>query len=209
MARSFLVAALLWAAACAPAAGLPSRQADLAGLITNVGDGTGTILVEESRDPSTGAKASVTIDGSSRIWAVTGQSVTRVLPDVLRVGASVRVWFDGPVATSYPVRGRAADIAIGTVSGAPRLDILSKGGPAVVVRVNGADAARVACNGGEAIFAADRGAFLLPWKVQVVRESDGRILLDQRVSDLPRWMLVTRNTVGISDQAIAGPRVAC
>ena len=124
----------------------------MAGLITSVGDGARTILVEELRDPNTGAKASVTIDGSTRIWAVTGQTVTRVLADVLRVGSSVRVWFDGPVATSYPVQGKAADIALATVSGAPMLDIQSKGGPAVIVRVNGVDAARVACNGGEVIF---------------------------------------------------------
>lgn len=133
-----VLAALLCAGACGPAAGPPARQADLAGLVTSVGDGTRTILVEESRDPNTGAKASVTIDSSTRIWAGTGQSVTRVLPDVLRVGASVRVWFDGPVAMSYPVQGKAADIALGTVSGALRLDIVSK----------------------VLIFAADQGAFL-------------------------------------------------
>ena len=209
MARLTVLAALLLAAACAPAAGLPARQADIAGLITSVGEGTRTILVEELRDPNTGAKASVTIGGSTRIWAVSGQTVARVMSDVLRVGASVRVWFDGPVATSYPVQGRAADIAVGTVSGAPMLDIQSKGGPAVTVRVNGVDAARVACNGGEVMFAADQRAMLLPWSVQVLRESDGRVLLDQRVSALPRWMLITQTTVGISDQAIAGPYVPC
>ena len=209
MVRLTVLATLLWAAACAPAAGLPARQADIAGLVTRVGDGTRTILVEELRDPNTGAKASVTIDGSTRIWAVSGQTVTRVVSDVLRVGASVRVWFDGPVAMSYPVQGKAADIAIGTVSGAPMLDIQSKGGPAVIARVNGVDAAHVVCNGGQLIFAADQGTMLLPWNVQVAREIDGRILLDQRVTALPRWMLITQTTVGISEQAIAGPYVAC
>ncbi len=204
-----VLVALLCAAACAPAAGLPARQADITGLVTNVGAGTRTILVEELRDPNTGAKASVTIDDSTRIWTANGQSVTRVAPDALRVGASVRVWFNGPVATSYPVQGKAADIAIAASSGVPRLDVLSKGGPTVVVRVNRVDAAHVACNGGDVIFAADQGAFLLPWNVQVVRESDGKILLDQRVTDLPRWMLVTQAAVGISEQAIAGPYVAC
>ena len=200
-----LVAVVL--AGCASST--PTRPADMAGLITSVGTGTRTILVEESRDPNTGAKASVTIDGSTRIWTVAGQTFTRVTADALRVGASVRVWFDGPVATSYPVQGKAADVAIAASSGAPRLDVLSKGGPAVVVRVNRVDAVHIACNGGETILAADQGAFLLPWNVQVVRESDGRILLDQRVSDLPRWMLVTQTMVGISDQPIAGPYVAC
>lgn len=52
------------------AASAPTRPADMAGLITNVGAGTRAILVEESRDPNTGAKASVTIDGSTRIWTV-------------------------------------------------------------------------------------------------------------------------------------------
>ncbi len=208
MRTCLLVLVALLCAACAPD-GLPARQADITGLVTSVGAGTRTILVEELRDPSAGAKASVTIDDSTRIWTVNGKTVTRVAPDALRVGASVRVWFNGPVATSYPVQGKAADIAIGAASGAPRLDVLSKGGPAVAVRVNGVDAAHVACNGGDVIFAADQGAFLLPWNVQVVRESDGKILLDQRVTDLPRWMLVTQARVGISEQAIAGPYVAC
>ena len=209
MRTCLLVLVALALGACAPAASLPARQADISGLITSLGDGARTILVEESRDPNAGAKASVTIDDSTRIWTVNGQTVTRVEPGALRVGASVRVWFNGPVATSYPVQGKAADIAIGASSGAPRLDVLSKGGPTVVVRVNGVDAAHVACNGGDVIFAADQRAFLLPWSVQVVRESDGKILLDQRVTDLPRWMLVTQAMVGISEQAIAGPYVAC
>ena len=114
-----VLVALLCAAACAPAAGLPARQADITGFITNMGAGARTILVEESRDPNTGAKAAVTIDDATRIWTVNGQTVTRVAPDTLRVGASVRVWFDGPVAMSYPVQGKAADIAIGAASGAP------------------------------------------------------------------------------------------
>jgi hypothetical protein len=190
-------------------ASAPTRPADITGLITNVGAASRTILVEESRDPSTGAKASVTIDGSTRIWTVAGGTFTRVAADALSVGSSVRVWFDGPVATSYPVQGKAADIAIAASSGAPRLDVLSKGGPAVVVRVNGVDAVHVACNGGDAIVAADQGPFLLPWNVQVLRESDGMVLLDKRITDLPRWMLVTKMNIGISDQAIAGPYVAC
>lgn len=89
LARLTVLAALLLAGACAPAAGLPARQADIAGLITSVGDGTRTMLVEEQRDPNTGPKASVTIDGSTRIWAVSGQTATRAVSDALRVGASV------------------------------------------------------------------------------------------------------------------------
>lgn len=207
MRTCLLFVVVLVLGACAAAA--PTRPADMAGLITSVGAGARTILVEESRDPNTGAKASVTIDASTRIWTVAGGTFTRVAADALRVGSSVRVWFDGPVATSYPVQGKAADVAIAAVSGTPRLDVLSKGGPVVVVRVNGVDAVHVACNGGETIFAADQGALLLPWNVQVLRESDGKILLDERVTDLPRWMLVTQTTVGISDQPIAGPYVGC
>ena len=118
MRTCLLVLVTLLCAACA-VDGLPARQADMNGVVTSVGAGTRTILVEESRDPNTGSKASVTIDDSTRIWTVNGKTVTRVASDALRVGVSVRVWFNGPVATSYPVQGRAADIAIGAASGAP------------------------------------------------------------------------------------------
>ena len=110
--RFLLVLSLLVAAACTPA-GPPARNPDIAGVITRISNNGNTILVEENPSDTAGsAKASVTIDGNTRIWNVVGPGeVARIDAGKLRVGISVRVWFDGPVAESYPVQGRAADIA--------------------------------------------------------------------------------------------------
>src|SRR6266545_4313289 len=38
---------------------------------------------------------------------------------------------------------------------------------------------------------------VLPWDLTVVRESDGRVLLHERVTRLPRWLLVQRDSAGL------------
>jgi hypothetical protein len=86
--------------------------------------------------------------------------------------------------------------------------VLSKGGPDVTVLVNGSAAARVACNGGAAIRPRADLTPDLPWEV-VVRTSDGAVLLDQRVTSLPKWLLVQAHSAGVSDAPIAGPFVPC
>lgn len=112
--RALLVLSLLVAAACAPA-GPPVRDPDIVGVITRISNSGSTILVEQDpNDPAAGAKASVAIDASTRVWNVaTPGGVSKIPASDLRSGVRVRVWFDGPVAMSYPVQGRAADVSIG------------------------------------------------------------------------------------------------
>ena len=110
--RALLVLSLLVAAACAPA-GPPARNPDIVGVITRISNDGNTILVEENPSDTAGsAKASVTIDGNTRVWNFVGPGAARIDAGKLKVGLSVRVWFDGPVAMSYPVQGKAADIAM-------------------------------------------------------------------------------------------------
>ncbi|HAL26749.1 MAG TPA: hypothetical protein DCP25_08425 [Chloroflexi bacterium] len=90
-----------------------------------------------------------------------------------------------------------------------QLQILSKGGPAVSVRINGDEAARVPCNGGVALKPADQGVPALRWNLQVVDQTGGRILLDERVTQLPRWLLVQRDSAALSTSPILGLFVAC
>lgn len=112
MTKFALAALVILTAACATA-GPPTGAAHITGTITRVGSGGSTILVEERpQEPSGGAKAAVTVTSVTRIWGPSGNTV-RLSPADLRVGAVVRVWFDGPVAESYPVQGKAADIALG------------------------------------------------------------------------------------------------
>jgi hypothetical protein len=117
MPRLLALGVLVVAAACGAlgAGGPPAKSADLAGAITRSTNGGKTILVEEiPTDPNRGGKASVTIDANTRIWDTSDPSkAVRIDASRLIVGITARVWFDGPVATSYPLQGKAADIAIG------------------------------------------------------------------------------------------------
>ena len=110
-------AALLALALVSCADRAPSRAPDIIGQITrattSVVDGARriSILVEAvPNDLSGSAKALVTVDRSTRIFHVrTAASVEDLLP-----GATVSVWFEGPVAESYPVQGRAGTLLIMT-----------------------------------------------------------------------------------------------
>lgn len=206
--RAVLVLSLVVAAACAQS-GPPTREPDISGLITAVSDDGNTILVEERPQETSGsAKARILITSATRIWRM-GAPAAPATPSDLRVGISVRAWFDGPVETSYPLGAKGADVAIDPSANGAGLYVLSKGAPAVVVRVNGFEAARVACNGGAAVRPRADGTPDLPWEVVVARQSDGQTLFSGRVADLPRWLLVQPGNAGISTAPIAGPFVPC
>ena len=209
--RLALLLSLVVAAACAPAAP-PTREPDTTGVITQVADGGRSVLVEERPQEQSGStKTSVRVTGDTRIWRLTGvaSSAARASAGDLAVGMTVRVWFDGPVAESYPGQARAADIAIDPGTLGNSLYVVSKGGPAVIVRVNGFEGARVACNGGAAIRPGADGTPQLPWQVVVTRAADGVVLLDERVTGLPRWLLVEPRSVAVGPSPVLGPFVPC
>ena len=89
------------------------------------------------------------------------------------------------------------------------LEVLSKGSPPVKLQVNGRDVVEVPCNGGELLTPGDNGLPRLPWDVKVISMTDGRTLLDQRIAELPRWLLVLRDSAGVSSSPILGPYVPC
>lgn len=97
----------------------PARAADIIGQITrattSVVDGSRriAILVEAvPNDLSGSAKALVTVDRSTRIFHAKA-SVTARVEDLLP-GTTVSVWFEGPVAESYPVQARAGTLLVMT-----------------------------------------------------------------------------------------------
>jgi hypothetical protein len=49
----------------------------------------------------------------------------------------------------------------------------------------------------------------LPWQLKVVALNDGRTLFDETITEAPRWLLVQRDSVGVSSSPISGPVVAC
>lgn len=100
----------------------PARAPDITGQITRAttsaidGSRRITVLVEAvPSDVSGSPKALVTIDGLTRIFHA-NPSVSAKVADLLP-GATVSVWFDGPVAESYPLQAKAGTLLIQTDTG--------------------------------------------------------------------------------------------
>ncbi len=207
--RVVLLLSLVVAASSCTQPSPPTRDPDISGLVTQVSQNGETILVEERpQDVSGSAKASVRITGTTRVWRLDGEP-TRIDASQVGFGTSVRVWFSGPVDTSYPVQATASDVALDPRAIGPGLYVISKGASAVSVRVNGFEAARVACNAGAAVRPGADRTPQLPWHVVATRVSDGHVLLDDAVSVLPRWLVVRADSATISSAPVGGPFVPC
>lgn len=102
-------------------------------------------------------------------------------------------------------------------AGPQELQILSKGGPLVaVIVINDAEVARVQCNGGAVLRPFDevRQPVVhevppLPWDLRVFDQHAGRTMLRERVSELPRWLVIFRDSAGVSSAPVLGPFVPC
>ena len=94
-------------------------------------------------------------------------------------------------------------------TGPQELQILSKGGPLVSVAINGAQVASVPCNGGLVFRPGEDGVPPLPWDVKVVEQSTARVVLEQRIAELPRWLAIFRDSAGVSASPVLGPVVSC
>jgi len=104
-----LAVTALLATACA--AGVPTDPPAITGLVSTAsgsGDGT-TILVTGSGQVD---KASVFIDARTTLLRKTDTGTSALLLADITAGARVSVWFDGPVAESYPVQGHAGTVLL-------------------------------------------------------------------------------------------------
>jgi acyl-coenzyme A thioesterase PaaI-like protein len=108
-----LALAILVTSSCG--GGAAKGAADMAGIITSVSgrsDGVSVLVESDPSTPTSGSKASVAVTSSTRITRrAPGGDVTATARD-LTPGVQVEVWFDGPVATSYPVQGKALAVVI-------------------------------------------------------------------------------------------------
>lgn len=101
----------------------PSLPAEVPGVIVGTvtslvpgDDRPASILVEEPAPPADGVidKAQVTIAPSTQVFGPDGAKATA---SSIVEGATVKVWFEGPVAESYPVQGTAKAIQVLAASG--------------------------------------------------------------------------------------------
>ena len=85
------------------------------------------------------------------------------------------------------------------------LNIESRGGPAVVIRIGATEATRISCDGGAALTPGLQGMPPLPWELQVSRQSNNQLLLARTISTLPQWLVLLDNNVFLSDSPVLGP----
>ncbi len=105
---------------------LPSAEADIRGIITevgktrqetngggSVGERVGVVLVEENPNEETGSqKDSVTVTKATELFERRGRDFTWIGFDDLKVGQRARAWYTGPVAESYPRQATASLIVV-------------------------------------------------------------------------------------------------
>jgi len=112
--RSALLAlsiALVAGLATACATSVPSDPPGITGTISSVGQASDatTVLVTGTGQVD---KASVLIDARTTLLRETPDGISALLLADLKQGARVSVWFDGPVAESYPVQAHAGTVLL-------------------------------------------------------------------------------------------------
>lgn len=89
--------------------GIPDDAPSICGVITALVPDE-QMLVEEDPEAEYGSdKASVRLQESTRFLHRDGSSTS---PSALAVGQTISVWFDGPVAESYPVQAAAGVVVL-------------------------------------------------------------------------------------------------
>ena len=94
---------------------LPAEQPGIRGVITKADSTAGSsyILVEENPNDISGSnKASVRINDQTKIYRRSGSVIEKTGEPALTSGKKVSIWFEGPVAESYPVQGTAAVVVL-------------------------------------------------------------------------------------------------
>ena len=113
-----LIAAILVGVLTACAPSVPSEPPGITGAVTSLAAGDGrpaSFLVEGPNPQPSGAiadKAQVNIPPATMFFGADGNATS--LDSISRIakGTRVRVWFQGPVAESYPVQGSAKAVQI-------------------------------------------------------------------------------------------------
>lgn len=88
---------------------------------------------------------------------------------------------------------------------AAALSVESRGGPHVIITINGAEVARVPCDGGVVLRPRSADVPDLPWELRLSRQ-DGRTVYRTTVADLPRWLVIFDTEARLSSAPVLGPK---
>lgn len=103
---------VLAAAGCMES-GAPAEPPSIRGTVVTIdlsADGSGSFLVEGEIESDTQYdRASVGVTGATRWYDADGRPAGS---GVLAIGSQVEVWFEGPVAESYPVQATAGAVKV-------------------------------------------------------------------------------------------------
>jgi hypothetical protein len=85
------------------------------------------------------------------------------------------------------------------------LSVHGRGNPPVNIEIGQVVVLRLGCDRGGGVLPGASGMPPLPWDVRVTRQTDGRVLLSSRVTELPRWIEIIGRDAGVSSVPVAGP----
>lgn len=110
------------------------------------------------------------------------------------------------MALAFTVLGCTLFPATETTGFPPVLSVENRGGPDLIVEVNGAIAATLACDSGAEVVPGQAGVAGLPWTLTIKRRVGGMVLFAGPVTQLPRWFVqIGETSLGLGSKPVAGP----
>lgn len=104
-----------------------------------------------------------------------------------------------------------ATFEIVTSSGFPPvLSLENRGGPTLVIQVNGSEVATIECNDTSTLAPGNSGMPGLPWALAIVRQADAAPVFAGQITTLPQWYLqIGETSLGLGQTPPIGPAVTC
>lgn len=92
----------------------------------------------------------------------------------------------------------------------PVLSLENRGGPTLVVRVNGSEAATIECGQGTTLSPGAGGLPQLPWTLSILRQGTADPVFAEQITALPQWYLqIGETSMGLGSTPPSGPAVTC
>jgi hypothetical protein len=92
----------------------------------------------------------------------------------------------------------------------PVLSLENRGGPTLVIGINGSEVAKVECNDTSTLTPGEGAVPQLPWALTIVRQTDAAPVFAGQITALPQWYLQIGGTsLGLGSTPPIGPAVSC